>query len=122
MACSWGRIRRPRPNDPVAGGENDWVVLLNAFDFGDANVRWKHRFGHWGNRYQRGSADGVSWSGMWNGHFFGPATDADGPIVPSGVAGRFFANTDDPDGDGPDMTANDAVTSVVGAFGATKDE
>ena len=109
------------PNDPVAGGENDWVVLLNAFDFSDAADDGDTDLAI-GATGTGGSADGVRWTGMWNGHFFGPATDADGPIAPSGVAGRFFANTGDPDDDATAMDANDAVTSVVGAFGATKDE
>ena len=105
------------PNDPVAGGENDWVVLLGAIDFGGhtADGSTDSSLGD-GTDMTSGSADGVPWSGMWSGHFFGPATDADGSIPPSGVAGRFFANTGDPDGSGS-MTANHAVTSVVATAG-----
>ncbi len=104
------------PN-PQGRGENDWVVLLNA----DAAGFSTSTDGAISARTTGGSADGVPWSGMWNGHFFGPAADADGDATaPSGVAGRFWANTGDPDGAGT-MTVNDAVTSVVGAFGATKD-
>ncbi len=101
------------PNDPSAG-ENDWVVELSAFDFGTTTTGEITATG------TTGSADGVSWTGMWNGQMFGPSTNADGDSLhPSGVAGRFWAETADPD-------AADAavgpVTSVVGAFGATKDD
>ena len=101
------------PNDPTAG-ENDWVVLLGAFDFGMTDD------GEIEDTGTTGSADGVAWTGSWNGQLFGPSTDADGPIAPSGVAGQFRAATADAetavDGDGmPD-------TAVVGAFGATKDD
>ena len=51
-----------------------------------------------GNQDHSGSADGVSWTGMWNGQLFGPSTDAEAdPIAPSGVAGQFWAETTDPD-------------------------
>jgi hypothetical protein len=99
------------PNDPDAGGENDWVVLLDDSDLSaiatDSNTT--------------GSADGVQWTGMWSGSFFGPGSDADGDaIAPSGVAGQFRASTLDPDGEeGPVDAGN---TAVVGAFGATKDD
>ena len=103
------------PNDPVEGGENDWVVVLGGLDIAATGVI--------ANTATSGSADGVSWSGQWNGNFFGPSSNADGALAPSGVAGRFWANTGDPDGtgDGNPLTVNDAVTSVVGSFGATKD-
>ena len=95
------------PNDPTAG-ENDWVVMLGADPLETAGAL---------AGMTSGSADGVKWTGDWNGQLFGPSTDADGPIAPSGVAGRFWAETaavmDD---------ASTPTTAVVGAFGATKDE
>ena len=74
-----------------------------------------------------GSADGVSWAGVWNGQFFGPSVDADeDPIAPSGVAGQFWAETNDVDTGATDADAADndgmPATAGVGAFGATKDE
>ena len=110
------------PNDPSAG-ENDWVVNLGAFAFGGATQNGTADLAITPTATS-GSADGVSWIGSWNGMFFGPNADADGDaIAPSGVAGRFWANTGDPDGtgDGNPLTINDAVTSVAGAFGAKKD-
>ena len=114
------------PNDRTAG-ENDWVVLLGRSHIGDNADDNDAVTGNPAlaipDTATSGSADGVSWSGMWNGMFFGPNADADGdPIKPSGVAGRFWANTGDPDGAGQvTLTANHAVTSVAGSFGATKD-
>ena len=100
------------PNDPSAG-ENDWVVLLNAFDFGNTTD------GSITATATAGSADGVSWAGVWNGQLFGPSSNADGALAPSGVAGRFWAETADAatpaDDDGMPATA------VVGAFGADRD-
>ena len=121
------------PNDPTAG-ENDWVVLLGRSHIDDdaddlANDADPTNANLAIGGSTSGSADGVSWSGMWNGMFFGPNADADGdPIKPSGVAGQFWANTGDPDGPtiGTPPTATgtmltkDAVTSVAGSFGATK--
>ena len=112
-----GSDTRATPNDPMAGGENDWVVtldmdMLNATDTAAGAV----------NGDTSGSADGVSWTGNWDGQLFGLSSNADGDsLAPSGVAGRFWANTGDPDGSGT-MTPDHAVTSVVGAFGATKDD
>ena len=95
------------PNDPSAG-ENDWVVELGAFDFQTTTTGTIPATG------TTGSADGVSWTGSWNGQFFGPSGGA-----PSGVAGRFWAETADADS----VSQTDALpaTSVVGAFGAEKD-
>ena len=99
------------PNDPVAGGENDWVVVLAASGLGDLGT----------DSNTTGSADGLLWTGMWSGSLFGPTTmgeDEDGvavAVAPSGVAGQFRASTLDPDGDG-DLEAGN--TAVVGAFGA----
>ena len=93
------------PNDPVAGGENDWVVLLDASNLADIGTESE----------TRGSADGVQWTGMWSGQFFGPQTDEDGdPVSPSGVAGSFRASTESP------YAAS--TTAVVGAFGANRDD
>ena len=99
------------PNDPVAGGENDWVVELSSLDIADTGVI--------AATGTTGSADGVSWTGMWNGQMFGPSTNADGDaLAPSGVAGQFWAETADPaDSD----NAQGPATAVVGAFGATMD-
>ena len=98
-----------RPN-PQGRGENDWVVELGALDIADTGLI--------AATGTTGSADGVSWTGMWNGQFFGPTSNADGALAPSGVAGRFWAETADPDA--ADADAN-PVTAVVGAFGATRE-
>jgi hypothetical protein len=94
-------------NDPVAGGENDWVVLLNQVDLADTGAIPAAST-------TAGSADGLLWTGNWSGQLYGPNADADGDaIAPSGVAGQFDAAT----------TAEPAgTTAVVGAFGATKDD
>ena len=100
--------------NPQGRGENDWVVLLRAAALANTGIIAA-------DSMTEGSADGVPWSGTWGGHLFGPDTNADGDnIPPSGVAGQFEANTGDPDDDGT-MDESDAVTSVVGAFGATMD-
>ena len=103
------------PNDPDAGGENDWVVMLGADELAVTGTL---------DGMTSGSADGVSWSGLWNGQLFGPSVDGDGDaIAPSGVAGQFWAETDDLDATNDmDDVADNPVTAVVGAFGATKDE
>ena len=107
------------PNDPTAG-ENDWVVSLNAFAFAAVTD------GVIAPTATGGSADGVSWTGMWNGQFFGPGGTATAPLAPSGVAGRFWANTpvtaDDANTAAVDESAGTPATAVVGAFGATMDE
>ncbi len=90
------------PNDPVAGGENDWVVMLGADDL-DNDTAAGLVMG-----MTTGSADGVSWTGNWNGQLYGPGSGDDGSIAPSGVAGQF--------------QSNNGNTSVVGAFGADLDD
>ena len=56
-------------------------------------------------------------------NFFGPSTDADGDaLAPSGVAGRFWAETIDPDTTEVDYHATASRQSVVGAFGAEKQD
>ena len=100
------------PN-PEGRGENDWVVNLGSFDFGTTTT------GEITTTATSGSADGVAWTGSWNGQMFGPSADAMGnALAPSGVAGRFWAETADPD------TTNAALgpaTAVVGAFGADRE-
>ena len=104
------------PNDPIASGENDWVVVL-GMDLLDNAVETAGNV----EGSTSGSADGLPWSGMWNGQLFGPNVDAMmNPIAPSGVAGRFWAETTDPD---LSVTTDEMPeTAVVGAFGATKDD
>ena len=106
-------------NDPTAG-ENDWVVELGAFDFGNATD------GVIGATGTTGSADGVPWTGMWNGQLFGPTMRCGwGPscspraVWPggSGLRPRILLLIT--------LTARHCritLTAVVGAFGATKDE
>ena len=94
------------PNDPVAGGENDWVVMLGRVDLTAIPN------GTIGATATTGSADGVPWNGMWNGQLFGPGDTAMNATAPSGVAGQFRAAT----GGTPAGT-----TAVVGAFGADVD-
>ncbi|MYD95051.1 MAG: hypothetical protein F4Y02_15485 [Chloroflexi bacterium] len=96
------------PN-PQGRGENDWVVELGSVDIAETGVI--------AATGTTGSADGVSWTGMWNGQFFGPSEDDGDAIAPSGVAGRFWAETADPDAADADMNP---VTAVTGAFGATR--
>ena len=101
------------PNDPVTGGENDWVVTLNgaADNISSGTVA---------GTSVSGSADGVSWSaGQWNAQLYGRSTDADGdPVMPSGVAGEFRAFSGAVAADDPDP-AMPPTRAVVGAFGAT---
>ena len=108
-------------NDPNDGGENDWVVLLGSVSIGTA--------GTLATTATAGSADGVSWAGMWDGRFFGPSTEDGDPIHPSGVAGQFWAETSDPltadvgTVNQPgyiDASTRNPRTAVVGSFGATK--
>ena len=93
------------PNDPVAGGENDWVVILNPTEIVDGGGVTGGTVG--------GSADGVSWStvaddGGWSAQLYGPVLDGTTRIPASAVAGQFRAES------GMDMTHR----AVVGAFGA----
>ena len=108
------------PNDPVAGGENDWVVLLTAAPILADGVVAEGTV--------TGSADGVRWGqdlppdakpGAWEAQLYGPAT-AGNPaagVAASGVVGQFWAQSgqnDNPAGAPPRHRA------VVGAFGAEK--
>ena len=95
------------PNDPDAGGENDWVVMLGASALnviGTASTT-------------SGSADGLPWAGTWLGAFFGPDT---GSVAPSGVAGQFSASVTEITTAEPAIAAGH--TAVTGVFGATRDE
>ena len=98
------------PNDPVRGGENDWVVTLGMAPLAaGAN-------GAIPVTATAGSADGIPWVGTWSGQLYGPNVDAMmNPVSPSGVAGQFRAATV---ASGNAQVGN---TSVVGAFGATRD-
>ena len=98
------------PNDPMAGGENDWVVQLSRVQFSNITN------GIIAPTATTGSADGVPWGGMWNGQLFGPGDTAMNATPPTGVAGQFNAATTMP----PDTAAG--LTAVVGAFGADRDD
>ncbi len=105
------------PNDPQAGGENDWVVLLrpemismmsmdDAMMLPDASSVTGGKIG--------GSADGVTWAdGRWSAQLYGPGHRATTVMAPTGVAGRFRAWSGDA-GDGN-------VRGVYGSFGAMND-
>ena len=103
-------------NDPVAGGENDWVVLLNG---SDSTMR-VDLTGLTGGAIPNtsttaGSADGVPWTGTWSGQLYGPGDVTPmGAVPPTGVAGQFNAATT------PVGTPAASVTAVVGAFGADR--
>ena len=101
------------PNDPVTGGENDWVVtLVGATD----NISTTDGTATVGT--VSGSADGVSWDGgAWAAQLYGATGTADDPIAPSGVAGQFRAFSGAVAADGEDP-AIPPTRAVVGAFGA----
>ena len=75
------------PNDPVAGGENDWVVILGEYDFGGTNQNGTTDMVIPATAIT-GSADGVTWTGGWNGMFFGPNADAAGECSRTERCGR----------------------------------
>ena len=100
-----GRDTAANPNDPVAGGENDWVVLLNAADLTAIAAGTFPAAGT--TAATTGSADGVQWNGFWSGQLYGPDTVAGNAVAPTGVGGQF--------------RASNANTAVVGAFGARAD-
>ena len=95
------------PNDPNAGGENDWGVSLMAHAFTDATGT----FGDAGTT--GGTADGVVWSGNWMAQLYGSGR-ADPTAMPTGVAGNFNAITDE--------LSTGGYKGVVGAFGASAPE
>ena len=105
------------PNDPDAGGENDWVVMLGRQEITEAGAVAT-------NAMVSGSADGVPWNnGEWMAQLYGPHATPPGGSQPepSGVTGQFraeiwSAGTADTDAD------RGVATGVVGAFGATNDD
>ena len=111
-----GTDTRANPNDPLAGGESDWVVTLRETEIiDDGGFRADGGF-------IRGSADGVQWAdGEWDAQFYGGgdrAVDSDAdPVVPadapSGVGGTFRAITDE--------LSTGGFKGVIGAFGAELD-
>ncbi len=108
------------PNDPVAGGENDWVVLLGTADLA-AITTGSIPLPAAGTTNTSGSADGFGWTGRWSGQFYGPNTNAAGNnVVPTGVGGQFEAITGATVDTDP-TTAGVQSKGVVGAFGATLD-
>lgn len=118
-----GADTRTNPNDPMQGGENDWVVRLNAGAIATAGTS---------TGTAGGSADGVLWTGNWNAQLYGggdrmseaaveedttagtPAIPAVRAPAPSGVAGNFRAITGE--------LATGGYKGVIGAFGAQLDE
>jgi hypothetical protein len=103
------------PNDPVAGGENDWVVLLNSTSIDtDGTLTTPGTVA--------GSADGVPWEtgGTWTAQLYCPgngtaATPPTDQPLPSGVAGQFRAFS----GRTPDNgNLVNPTRAVVGSFGA----
>ena len=105
------------PNDPVGGGENDWIVMLGRQAITESGAVAT-------NTMVSGSADGVPWNnGEWAAQLYGPhiAPPGGSQPEPSGVTGQFRAEiwtagtetTDDMRG---------VATAVVGAFGATNDD
>ena len=92
------------PNDPTAGGENDWVVLLSSTAINTNTTS----AGAITGSGAAGSVDGVPWMGEWNAQFYGPNTVDMQAVAPTGVAGNFRVVDSSPD----------ATKSVVGGFGA----
>ena len=111
------------PNDPVSGGDNDWVVLLTAADLtgGTADtITADGAITRTGGA--AGSADGVLWTGDWNARLYGAGDTVEDAVAPAGVAGSFRAITTNIGGDGAGDNPPPAYRGVVGAFGAMKDE
>ena len=112
------------PNDPIEGGENDWVVILNKRPILDDGVVAAVDTGV----SIGGSADGVRWgenfeaddqgvttgpAGEWSAQLYGPATSEGSTIPASGVVGQFRAES------GNNSVATDPHhRAVVGSFGA----
>ena len=101
------------PNDPEAGGENDWVVILGR----SAITTTGAITGAAGT--VSGSADGVRWTtgSTWTAQLYGPGNgDTTTPMQPppSGVAGQFRAESGN--------ATMDTFRGVVGSFGATLSE
>ena len=109
------------PNDPNAGGENDWVVRLRGLDAGNAVARAPIDAAGAGPHIPAastsvaGTADGVRWQeGEWSAQFYGPGgRNAPRRVAPTGIAGQFRATTHTA------VPANLAdYRAVVGSFGA----
>ena len=107
-----GSDTRLHANDPMEGGENDWVVLLN-----NSNIVHGRSAGMNGTSGMvretaeiDGSADGVEWTGQWSAQLYGGGDRMMGNPAPSGVGGNFRAVTD--------MLMGGGYKGVVGAFGA----
>jgi hypothetical protein len=109
MGAYIGSDTRAEPNDPVLGGESDWVLTLRSsgitgtggLDTDDGLIR--------------GSADGVPWAeGEWDAQFYGGGDRATTAAAPSGVGGTFRAITDG--------LSTGGFKGVIGAFGAELDE
>ena len=98
------------PNDPLKGGEGDWVVLLTSANIGTNGAV---------TGGITGSADGIRWmqngSGNWTAQLYGPGGRLTTVVAPSGVAGNFRAITGN-------LGTADAPSykGVVGAFGAPR--
>ena len=115
-----GSDTRADPNDPMHGGESDWVVRLRKTLINDTG-------GFDNASMTSGSADGVLWDGEWNAQLYGggdrfampadedttPPTPATPFAPPSGVAGDFRAVSD--------ALTTGGYKGVVGAFGAEMD-
>ena len=95
------------PNDPNAGGENDWVIMIPSTDLADTTSTYA-------GTNATGSADGVPWMAtQWNAQFYGAGDTASDAAAPTGVAGSFRAVTDN-----IGTSAAPMYKGVVGAFGA----
>ena len=109
MGAFIGTDTRADPNDPMAGGESDWVLTLRSSEIslggglGAAGTETNRQIG--------GSADGVQWiEGEWDAQFYGGGDRAATPEAPSGVGGTFRAITDE--------LSTGGYKGVIGGFGA----
>ena len=98
------------PNDPNAGGENDWVVRLQSTAITPADAIIDSAA-----NAVAGTADGVPWEeGKWSAKFYGPGgRNAPRRVAPTGIAGQFRATTH---AAVPGNLAD--YRAVVGSFGA----
>ena len=118
-----GNDTAAHPNDPVYGGNNDWVVLLTAADLtGNTADTISADGAITRTGGAAGSADGVLWTGDWNAQLYGAGDTVEDAVAPAGVAGSFRAITANIGDDGVGDNPPPAYRGVVGAFGATKDE
>ena len=116
-----GNDTAAHPNDPVFGGDNDWVVFLTAADLTNHTaISADGAITRTGGA--AGSADGVLWTGDWNAQLYGAGDTVEDTVAPTGVAGNFRAITANIGDDGVGDNPPPAYRGVVGAFGATKDE